>query len=263
MKINEYITMLENPLGSADYEPFTNDFMPILIDYVKFNHGNLQIRPTLEDSVDQIPDLVSNMYRVKKYQYTKLWGTTKLEYNPIENYSMSESGNDTTSISTTNVKGQQTDTAVLSNNTTLGGQTTTHGSTTTNNTSELSKSGAEDNTHKSVPYDTDTEVLTNKDTLTFTDRKDKQTNVTTTDEYTDTIGNRTDTAEQNGTSVSGDRTDTSNSSTSTTHTFTRSGNIGVTTSQQMLQSERDIAMFNFMAIVAHDIIKLITICIYD
>ena len=262
MKINEYITMLDNPLGVADYEPFTNEFMTMLIDYVRFNHGSLQIRPTLEDSINQIPDIVSNMYHAKKYQYTKLWNTTMLEYNPIENYSMSESGNDTTSISTTNVKGQQTDTATLSNNTTIGGQTTTHGSTTTNNTSELSKSGSEDNTHKSVPYDTDTEVLTNKDTLAFKDRKDKQTNVTTTGEYTDTISNRADTAEQNGTSVSGDRTDTSNSSTSTTHTFTRSGNIGVTTSQQMLQSERDIAMFNFVSIVAHDIVKLIAICIY-
>lgn len=262
MKINDYITMLDNPLGSADYEPFTNDFMQMLIDYVRFNHGNLQVRPTLEDNINQIPDMVSNMYRVKKYQYSKLWETTKLEYNPIENYSMSESGNDTTNISTTNVKGQQTDTATLSNTTTLGGQTTTHGSTATNNTSELSKSGSEDNTHKSVPYDTDTEMLTNKDTLSFKDRKDKQTNITTTDEYTDTISNRTDTAEQNGTSVSGDRTDTNKSNTSTSHTFKRSGNIGITTSQQMLQSERDIAMFNFISIVAHDIVKLIAICIY-
>ena len=72
MKINEYITTQENPLGSADYEPFTSDFMQILVDYVRFNHGNLQIRPTLEDSVGQIPDLITNMYRAKKYQYTKL-----------------------------------------------------------------------------------------------------------------------------------------------------------------------------------------------
>ena len=40
------------------------------------------------------------------------------------------------------------------------------------------------------------------------------------------------------------------------------GNIGVTTSQQMLQSEREVAYFNFVSIVAHDIIKLIAICIY-
>ena len=40
------------------------------------------------------------------------------------------------------------------------------------------------------------------------------------------------------------------------------GNIGVTTSQQMLESEREVALFNFVGIVAHDIVKLIAICLY-
>ena len=42
----------------------------------------------------------------------------------------------------------------------------------------------------------------------------------------------------------------------------KEGNIGVTTSQQMLESEREVALFNFIGIIAHDIIKLIAICIY-
>ena len=56
---------------------------------------------------------------------------------------------------------------------------------------------------------------------------------------------------------------TDESKGTTTHKLTRSGNIGVTTSQQMLESERDIALFNFIGIVAHDIIKSICICIYQ
>ena len=55
---------------------------------------------------------------------------------------------------------------------------------------------------------------------------------------------------------------TDDSTSTTKHEFKRTGNIGVTTSQQMLESERDIAMFNFIGIVAHDIIKSICICIY-
>ena len=47
-----------------------------------------------------------------------------------------------------------------------------------------------------------------------------------------------------------------------THKSHMYGNIGVTTSQQMLESEREVAYFNFVSIVAHDIIKLIAICIY-
>ena len=45
-------------------------------------------------------------------------------------------------------------------------------------------------------------------------------------------------------------------------THTRSGNIGVTTSQQMLESQRSLATFNFVGIVARDIVKRIGILIY-
>ena len=45
-------------------------------------------------------------------------------------------------------------------------------------------------------------------------------------------------------------------------THTRSGNIGVTTSQQMLVSERLIANFKFVDIVARDIVKKIAILLY-
>ena len=45
-------------------------------------------------------------------------------------------------------------------------------------------------------------------------------------------------------------------------THTRSGNIGVTTSQQMLESQRLLANFNFVDIVARDIVKKIAILLY-
>jgi hypothetical protein len=56
---------------------------------------------------------------------------------------------------------------------------------------------------------------------------------------------------------SGDSTDNAESSSSseatTTHTLTRSGNIGVTTTQQMLQSQRDLVQFDFIDFVAQKI----------
>ena len=45
-------------------------------------------------------------------------------------------------------------------------------------------------------------------------------------------------------------------------THTRSGNIGVTTSQQMLESQRLLANFKFVDIVARDIVKKIAILLY-
>lgn len=48
------------------------------------------------------------------------------------------------------------------------------------------------------------------------------------------------------------------SSTTLIHSFSRSGNIGVTTTQQMLQSERDIAHFDFIGYVAEMVVTNFT-----
>ena len=133
-------------------------------------------------------------------------------------------------------------------------------------------------------------------TTTFTDRADSNTTTFTdrADTNTTTFTNRTDTNTTNYNNVKNDinksfngrtdenikefenRNDTSvkeyenrtdeNIKTFTDRedvtTHTRSGNIGVTTSQQMLESERMIANFKFVDIVARDIVKKIAILLY-
>ena len=81
--------------SSLDYAPFNDStFVDMLNEWCKFNHGTLQIRPLLEDALKQDADIirkrVTNLVNVRKYQYSKLYATTLLEYNPIENYSMTE-----------------------------------------------------------------------------------------------------------------------------------------------------------------------------
>ena len=46
-------------------------------------------------------------------------------------------------------------------------------------------------------------------------------------------------------------------------TLTRSGNIGVTTSQQMLQSELDLRKWNFANMLYDDVDSICCLCIYD
>lgn len=53
------------------------------------------------------------------------------------------------------------------------------------------------------------------------------------------------------------------SSTAFIHSFSRSGNIGVTTTQQMLQSERDIVKFDFIGYVAELIVNNFTCSSWD
>ena len=304
LTLSKYIEDNEVPFfNSIDYAPFNDsNFVDILNEWCKFNHGSLQIRPLIEDALktdaDVIRKRVTNLINVRKYKYSKLYDTTLLEYNPIENYSMTEEGTDTTSES-----GTKTDDLGAYSDTTSGTDTTTitdsktekigayeDASTstttneidkvTTNTNNSTSNSGSETHERKVAPFDSGTYSEQELNTDTFKDRRNVTNAETIVLPHTDTTNTRDSTkggAREN--SYTTNTTDafqhgmahnissrsnlyTDESKGTTTHKFTRSGNIGVTTSQQMLESERDIALFNFIGIVAHDIIKAICICIY-
>ena len=289
--------------NSIDYAPFNDtNFVDMLNEWCKFNHGSLQIRPLIEDALktdaDVIRKRVTNLINVRKYQYTRLYDTTLLEYNPIENYSMTEEGTDTTSAS-----GTKTDDLGAYSDTTSGTDTTTItdsktekigayedsiNSTTSNDISKLTTTtnnvttdnGSETHERKVAPFDSDTYSEQELNTDTFENRRNVTDTETIVSPHIDTTTKRdTTTGGARENSYTTSTTDslqhgmahnissrsnlyTDESSGTTTHKFKRSGNVGVTTSQQMLESERDIAMFNFIGIVAHDIIKSICICIY-
>lgn len=304
LTLSKYIDDNEVPFfNSIDYAPFNDsNFVDMLNEWCKFNHGSLQIRPTIEDSlktdVDVIRRRVTNLINVRKYKYTRLYNTTLLEYDPIENYSMTEEGTDTTSASGTKTddlgaysdttSGTDTTTITDSKTEKLGAYEDVSTSTATNDIAKLTtttnnattNTGSETHERKVAPFDSDTYSEQELNTDTFKDRKNATNTETIVSPHTDTTtkrDNMTGGARENSTTttttdslqhgMSHDISARSNlytdeSKGTTTHKFTRSGNIGVTTSQQMLESERDIALFNFIGIVAHDIIKSICICIY-
>ena len=85
---------------------------------------------------------------------------------------------------------------------------------------------------------------------------------------TDDIGkfsNRSTSQESGETSVNGtdDRKDDSVKASNEVETTTRSGNIGVTTTQQMLFAERDLWVWNFFDQVYKDIDSVLSLPIYD
>ena len=98
------------------------------------------------------------------------------------------------------------------------------------------------------------------------------TDTNTTTSAVTTYDNTADFINQNkGTADTTTTTSTENSSTGkttttgtekTTHEFKRSGNIGVTTSQQMIQSEREVADFSALAQFLTDIANVICLSIY-
>ena len=90
MTINDYIVLVgNNPFTNADF--ITNGYAPlndptfqsVLSDYISFNHGNLNIRYTLEDQVINNPSILQNVivnwYNSHKYQYETLYNTIQKE----------------------------------------------------------------------------------------------------------------------------------------------------------------------------------------
>lgn len=304
LTLSKYIEDNEVPFfNTIDYAPFNDtNFVDMLNEWCKFNHGSLQIRPLIEDELktdsDVIRKRVTNLINVRKYKYTRLYDTTLLVYNPIENYLMTEEGTDTTTGSGTKTddlgaysdttSGTDTTTITDSKTEKIGAYNDTITSTTTSDIAKLTTNtrnvvtdtGSETHERKVAPFDSDTYAEQELNTDTFKDRRnvtETETNVsphndTTTKQDTTKGGAReniyttktTDALQHGMTRDISSRSNlyTDESKETTNHKLTRSGNIGVTTSQQMLESERDIAMFNFIGIVAHDIIKSICICIY-
>lgn len=158
--------------------------------------------------VKQASDYIALYGKSHKYEYDKLVDTLSLEYNPIENYSMTEKGTDTRTpnITQTN-KGVNTNTVGV-----------------------------------------DTSITTGKTTF---DKSDSFIN----DTKTTNTGTNTDTQDIN-------TTVTTAGNEKTVHEFTRSGNIGVTTAQQMIESERQLAMFSVVDLFIKAIADIILIGVY-
>ena len=172
-------------------------------------------------------------------QWSRLFGVYQAQYEAIENYRMTETetGSDNTNI----VKSETVDkdetastTIVLTDN--------------DNNTETVTNSGTAStgvygyNSAVSVPTDTGTTTGTNT-TTTDNEKTQNSTNTETRGEITDVDETTTNTA-------------------TTNRALSRSGNIGVTTSQQMLEAEISLWKFNFLSNVFADTAKMLSTPIY-
>ena len=191
-------------------------------------------------------DLADVILRTFGANWAKLWATYSLEYNPIENYSMVEEMNDDvteteyghTRTRTNNLSHAKTGTETQAPNTT---QTSTPGVTTTTengifgfNEGETS-SPANDQTVSRTGFDTI--AMTGTDTLTY-------------NTYDNDTGTQAD-------------ADTGKDTHTRNYELTRKGNIGVTTSQQMIESERNLWYWNFFRdVVFPDLDRVLTLQIY-
>ena len=199
--------------------------------------GDKAISPLLEKYVEDIPitaleiaTMAGVVFKMFSENWLKQWATLKAEYDPIENYHMVEEMTDDETV-------------------------TEYGKVNTRE-DDLShtKSGTETETPTLVTT-RENAVYGFNSTVDTPAGKETDTNVSGTDvmdyDLTETdSGSVTDT-------LSGEDTQTRN------YHLERSGNIGVTTSQQMLESERNLWKWNFFIdVVFPDVDKVLTSPIY-
>lgn len=132
-------------------------------------------------------------------------------------------------------------------------------SSNSNGSDTIQRTGTETTAHTGSIADAHTGTIADAHTGTIGDAHtgtitDAHTG-TITDGHTGTITNAesgTDTvtrSQHTDTHTSGARDD------SGSHSLTRSGNIGVTTSQQMIMSEREVAEFSFLSVLTRDLVN--------
>lgn len=164
---------------------------------------------TIQQAVENFVESWERFFEKNRVNFTRMYAALIAEYNPINNYDMTE--NET-------------------NSETRGEVLKTFAPTAENIISESTT------TRENV----DSLVTTFDDVTPRLDNRvqNPQTTISTT---TNTVGN-TETTTQNAPN-SGERS------------LTRSGNIGVTTSQQMIESEINLRRFNFVDYVLSEFVK--------
>lgn len=209
----------------------------------------------------EMKSLAGVIYTLYNDNWLKEWETMNLQYNPIENYNMVEKMSDDittdeygrTHTRTDNTTHAKTGTETESRNLTDRNTPNVTELTTPNLTDTSNNSVYGFNSSNASPTGTSTNAQTGTNTVT------RSGSDTTTHTGSDTMTHNT-TDRNTGTVTDAD---TGTDTHTRNYKLTRSGNIGVTTSQQMIQAQRDLYMWNlFYNVVFPDIDRVIALSVY-
>lgn len=207
--------------------------------------------------------------------WAHLWETTQYEYNPIDNYDRTEtrswtegrenkdtlSRNDTENIDkSNNYTRDLTDVGTTSKE---GGSTSQTTASTIDNTTQDEARTTDKAAYNSSSYEP-VDKVTNKMTQDHTNSANGNVTNSENERVSESVsrtGRETDTDEI-GRTLDIDETKAGTENIEHTETVTAKGNIGVTTTQQMIQSEREIAMFNVAKIICDAFIEKFCILVY-
>lgn len=193
-----------------------------LVDFILAECSDLEI---LYPNPEVLKGLIGVWSATEQYTWGKLYATMQLQYNPIDNYNRTET---------------RTLASQAAGNSTDGGTDTV----TSADTGSDSTTGSSTNVNQVKAFDTAAN--------TFTDREKDTVNNTGSTTYGKTNTNTTRYGHTNGNTYS--KNDTEN--------IRAFGNIGVTTTQQMIEQERETAKFNIFQVILDEFKQRFCVLVY-
>ena len=229
--------------------PWSGNITPLLFDiHYRTRSGDKTASKFLEYftplDATKINLLATHIADVYYKNWERLYNTLNLEYNPISNYDMTE----TETVSDTGENAKQ--------------QTTTD--TATESRSDTSESEASNNTTNSNTFNgTQTGKKTGFNSGSFVDDTQQLNNQSESGATNNTATTETSSSKTGSLNSTNSVNGTETTSKSSERELNRSGNIGVTTSQQMIESERNLYLWKFFDVVFADIDKILTLKVYE
>lgn len=175
----------------------------------------------------------------------KLWATTQFEYDPIANY-------DRTETHTESVTHTGTDSTQRNDQITHTGTDGTQSAETATHTGTVQNQNNATDTIQKTGFNSDTLQTTEQDTHNGTS--------TDTNNLTDSVNGSATRTVNLSDNMTGNQTRTQNLQDSVEREIRAKGNIGVTTTQQMIEAERDTVKFDMYKVICDDFID--AFCVY-
>ena len=245
-------------------------------------HGNISGKKEISPLVDSLivennltdnskTMLAMSIFSIYSNKWSRLYHILSLEYEPIENYNMIEtekttSTNENTDTITINTTNSNNVTETNTGTNTANDSENTTGKNTITDSRNISENNNVANNNSLYGFNSTSGVNSDSqngsETRNSTDKNTHNDDLkgTRTNEHSENINTSKVTAQKNDIKDIKDGTHTENGSQD--RTLTRHGNIGVTTSQQMLNSEIELWQWNFFSDVFKDIDKILTIQTY-
>lgn len=270
--------ILMTPANIALFSDFYSDSSNAIVENILENEFPYRIIYNRFSTNDKIENAILCLFNFKKYEFTKLYNSTLLNYDPLKNmnYTINNTQNKTntgtqnTNINIENSGNDTTSDTETGNNTknlTEGGTNTTTESDTLGGNDVINSTDGATNTGKKNTYDNstlqditeDTTSGTNQNTTTYgkTDNKTITENFGKTENETDSntlnkSSSITYGKKENNTNL---RTDNLNEGITGNQTYSGYQSIDF---QKIIEGERTLSLFDFLHIIAENIINYIT-----